>query len=108
MSGSIPVSSSIEPGLAQPVAAPADEPSTAAQSPGARAWRRFRRNRLGFISLVIFCTLVGLSLCAELIANDRPLLVRYQGEFYFPLVRDYPETAFGGDFPTATDYQDPF
>src|SRR3954471_7611526 len=109
MSGSIPVSSSIEPGLAQPVATASDHPPPAAsQSPAARAWRRFRRNRLGFISLVIFCTLVGLSLCAELVANDRPLLVRYQGEFYVPLVREYPETAFGGDFPTATDYQDPF
>jgi microcin C transport system permease protein len=108
MSGSIPASSSIEPGPARLAPAPAHVPSSTSQSPGARAWRRFRRNRLGFVSLVIFCTLVALSLCAELIANDRPLLVRHHGEFYFPLVRDYPETAFGGDLPTAADYQDPY
>ena len=48
-------------------------------SPARRAWRRFRRNKLGFYSLVVFCTLVVLSLCAELVSNDRPLLVRYEG-----------------------------
>jgi len=103
MSGSIPVSSSIEPG--PPPARPAARRS---ESPGARAWRRFKRNRLGFWSLVIFCTLVVLSLFAEVLSNDRPLLVRYDGEFYFPLVRDYPETAFGGDFATSADYLDPY
>nr|WP_081501142.1 ABC transporter permease [Melaminivora alkalimesophila] len=77
-------------------------------SPRQRAWRRFRANRLGFWSLVVFCTLVLLSLGAELVSNDRPLLVRYEGEFYFPLVRDYPETSFGGDFSTPADYLDPF
>ncbi len=77
-------------------------------SPSARGWRRFRRNRLGFVSLVIFCTLVVLSLFAEVICNDKPLLVRYNGQFYFPMVHDYPETTFGGDFPAATDYLDPY
>lgn len=76
--------------------------------PSARAWRRFRRNRLGFVSLWAFVALVLLSLCAELISNDRPLVVVYQGQTYWPLVRDYPETAFGGDFATPTDYLDPF
>jgi microcin C transport system permease protein len=52
--------------------------------------------------------LVLLSLCAELISNDRPLVVVYQGQTYWPLVRDYPETTFGGDFATPTDYLDPF
>ena len=108
MSGSIPASSSIEPVL--PAAVPARPHATLAtsQSPAARAWRRFRRNRLGFISLVIFCTLVVLSLGAELIANDRPLVVRYEGSFYFPIARDYPETTFGADFPTPPDYLDPY
>jgi microcin C transport system permease protein len=73
-----------------------------------RAWRRFRRNRLGFVSLVVFLTLVILSLFAEVISNDRPLLVRYEGRLYFPMVNSYPETTFGGDFLTETDYLDPF
>lgn len=77
-------------------------------SPSRRAWRRFRRNRLGFWSLVVFATLVVLSLFAEVLSNDKPLVVRYQGQFYFPLVQSYPETTFGGDFPTETDYHDPF
>ena len=49
-------------------------------SPSRRAWLRFKRNRLGFWSLVAFCTLVVLSLGAELISNDRPLIVRYEGQ----------------------------
>lgn len=77
-------------------------------SPSRRAWQRFRRNRLGYWSLVIFCTLVVLSLFAELLSNDRPLVVRYEGTTYFPIVQDLPETVFGGDFETPTDYLDPF
>ncbi len=52
--------------------------------------------------------LVGLSLVAELVSNERPLVVSYQGNLYWPMVRDYPETTFGGDFATPTDYLDPF
>ena len=78
------------------------------QSPATRAWQRFRRNRLGFYSLVVFCSLVLLSIFAEVLSNDRPLLVHYKSEFYFPMVKDYPETRFGGDFETTTDYLDPF
>ena len=77
-------------------------------SPSLRAWRRFRRNKLGYRSLLIFSVLVVLSLFAEVLSNDKPLLVRYQGELYFPLVRDYSEKTFGGDFDTPTDYLDPF
>jgi microcin C transport system permease protein len=73
-----------------------------------RAWRRFRRNKLGYRSLLIFSVLVVLSLFAEVLSNDKPLLVRYQDELYFPLVRDYSEKTFGGDFDTPTDYLDPF
>ena len=77
-------------------------------SPGRRAWRRFRRNKLGFWSLVVFSAMVVLSLFAEALSNDKPLVVRYEGAYYFPLVTDYPETTFGGDFHTPTDYLDPF
>jgi len=77
-------------------------------SPSARAWQRFRRNRLGFVSLVLFVVLVVLSLFAEVLSNDKPLVVRYEGTYYFPLVQDYPETVFGGDFDAPTDYLDPF
>jgi microcin C transport system permease protein len=80
----------------------------ASLSPTRRAWLRFKRNRLGYVSLVIFCTLVLLSLVAELVSNERPLVVVYQGQVYWPIVRDYPETTFGGDFATPTDYLDPF
>ena len=77
-------------------------------SPSRRAWLRFKRNRLGFWSLVVFCVLVVISLGAELVSNDRPLIVRYEGQTYFPLLKTYPETTFGGDFDTPTDYLDPF
>ncbi len=77
-------------------------------SPGRRAWRRFRRNRLGFVSLCLFSIMVVLSLFAEVVSNDKPLLVRYEGQFYVPLWKDYPEKTFGGDFATPADYLDPF
>lgn len=95
------------PGPATPVP---PHPSVPARSigPWRRAWLRFRRNRLGYWSLVLFSALVLLSLAAELVSNDRPLVVRYEGQTYFPMWRDYPETVFGGDFDTATDYLDPF
>ncbi|RZJ12335.1 MAG: ABC transporter permease [Haliea sp.] len=83
-------------------------PPAASNSPGRRAWRRFRRNPLGFWSLVLFSTMVVLSLFAEVISNDRPLVVRYEGTTYFPVLRDYSEKTFGGDFPTPADYLDPF
>lgn len=81
---------------------------TLALSPRARAWQRFKRNRLGFWSLILFVTLVVLSLFAEVISNDDPLIVHYQGKFYFPVVKTYSEKTFGGDFETETDYLDPF
>ncbi|MFN7153039.1 MAG: ABC transporter permease [Acidovorax sp.] len=77
-------------------------------SPSRRAWLRFKRNRLGYWSLLIFCTLVLVSLGAELVSNDKPLVVRYEGQTYFPMLKDYPEKTFGGDFETPTDYLDPF
>jgi microcin C transport system permease protein len=81
---------------------------TSSASPSRRAWQRFKRNRLGYWSLVVFCVLVVASLFAELLSNDRPLMVRYEGKTYFPIAQSYPETTFGGDFETATDYLDPY
>jgi len=72
-----------------------------------RRLENFKANRRGFWSLWIFLALFGASLFAEFLANDRPLLVRYDGSFYMPVLHDYPETTFGGDFPTAADYRDP-
>jgi microcin C transport system permease protein len=88
--------------------APAPLPGKGSLSPGRRAWLRFRRNRLGYVSLVLFCVIVVLSLLAEMVSNDRPLVVRYEGHFYFPVFSDYSEKTFGGDFPTPTDYLDPY
>ncbi|MEX1154007.1 ABC transporter permease [Parvibaculum sp.] len=73
-----------------------------------RRWRNFKANKRGYWSLWVFCALFFLSLFAEFIANDRPLMVAYRGDIYVPVFADYPETAFGGDFETATDYRDPF
>jgi microcin C transport system permease protein len=71
-----------------------------------RRWRNFKANRRALYSLIIFAVLFGFSLFAELIANDRPLLVQYRGDFYTPIFRFYPETAFGGDFRTEAVYRD--
>src|ERR1700736_2795464 len=67
----------------------------------------FGRNRRGFWSLWIFLSLFFIPLFAEFIANDRPIVVRYEGAWYFPVFTDYPETTFGGEFPTPADYRDP-
>lgn len=68
---------------------------------------RFKKNKLGFRCFILFTIIFILSLAAEFIANDKPLLVKYQDSFYFPVFKDYPETTYGGIFETATDYQDP-
>jgi len=73
-----------------------------------RRWQSFRANRRGWWSLWIFLVLFTLSLFAELIANDRPLLVRFDGQWYLPVLREYAETTFGGELPTAADYRDPY
>ena len=83
-------------------------PTSPQMSPARRAWLRFKHNRLGYGSLLIFVVFVALSLCAEFLSNDKPLLVRYQGHWYFPVVQTLPEKVFGGDFETPTDYLDPF
>ena len=73
-----------------------------------RRLRNFRANKRGYWSFWIFLVLFGVSLFAEFIANDKPLLVRYDGAFYIPIFKAYPETAFGGDFETEAEYRDPF
>lgn len=77
-------------------------------SPTRRAWRRFRRLRRAYISLWLFSILFVLSLCAGVLSNDRPLMVHYQGQNYYPVLFSYNETQFGGDFDTPADYLDPF
>ncbi len=77
-------------------------------SPNQRAWARFKRNRLGYASLWVFGVLLTIATFAELFSNERPLVARYQGEWLLPILTNPPETRFGGDFLTATDWHDPF
>ncbi len=96
------------------------EQPTSPPPPAARLWGRrlsrlnqrrlenFRRNRRGYWSNWIFWILFVLSLPAEFIANDRPLMVNHDGQLYFPVLFTYPETVFGGDFETEAEYRDPF
>ncbi|MDY7027091.1 MAG: ABC transporter permease [Spirochaetota bacterium] len=69
---------------------------------------RFKRHKRGYISFWIFIVIFGLSLFAEVIANDQPLLIGYEGRLFFPLFREYSEAAFGGEFEMAADYRDPY
>lgn len=73
-----------------------------------RRLRNFRRNDRAFWSLMIFSALFLVTLFAEFLANDKPLIVSYDGGYYFPVVKSYPETTFGGEFATEADYKDPF
>lgn len=73
-----------------------------------RKWQRFDKNRRAKYSLIILGVILLLSLLAEVIANDKPLLLSYQGKIYLPWLVEYQETEFGGDFPTAADYKDPY
>ncbi len=72
-----------------------------------RRWHNFTRNRRAYWSLWIFAILFGISLFAEFVANDKPILVNYRGEYFMPIFKFYPETAFGGDFQTEAVYRDP-
>jgi microcin C transport system permease protein len=73
-----------------------------------RRWQRFKTNRRGYYSLLIFIVLFTLSLFAEVLSNNKPLLVKYEGDLYFPIITSYAETTFGGDFETEANYRDPF
>ncbi|MBX9754939.1 MAG: ABC transporter permease [Pseudomonadaceae bacterium] len=73
-----------------------------------RRFTRFKANKRGWWSLWLFMALFTLSLGAELIANDKPLLLEYQGDWYFPIAKRYPETVFGGEFPLESNYKSPY
>jgi microcin C transport system permease protein len=73
-----------------------------------RRWQNFKANRRGYWSFWIFMVLFTISLFANFIANDKPLVVKYDGRLYWPVISDYSETTFGGDFETAADYRDPY
>ena len=89
-------------------AASAPAPPRVSLSPNQRAWARFKRNRLGFVSLIVFAVVLLLTTFAELVSSDRPLVARFNGEWFFPVVNNPPETRFGGDFKSQTDWHDPF
>lgn len=71
-----------------------------------RRWRRFRQNKRGYYSLILFSILFITSLFAEGLSNDKPFFISYQGHWFMPIVKEYPETTFGGDFETEADYRD--
>ena len=73
-----------------------------------RRWRSFKAHRRGFWSLWIFLLLFFISLFAEFVANDKPVLIYYNSSIYFPILKAHPETVFGGEFETEADYRDPF
>jgi microcin C transport system permease protein len=87
---------------------PAITPGTPSVSPGRRIWLRFRQSRRGYWSLVIFIVLFAMSLAAELLSNDKPLVARYNGKIIFPIAQTYSERSFGGDFDSPADFLDPF
>lgn len=73
-----------------------------------RRMAQFKANKRGYVSFWIFLVLFIVTLFAEFIANDKPLLVKYEDHFYYPIFVQYPETTFGGEFETETNYRDPF
>ena len=73
-----------------------------------RRLQNFKSNKRGFYSFWIFSFLFIVSIFADFIANDKPLLIKFDQEYYFPIINDYPETIFGGDFETEADYRDPY
>lgn len=73
-----------------------------------RRLAQFKANKRGYWSLWIFLFLFLICLGAEFVANDKPLFLKYEGDFYTPIFQSYPETTFGGDFETEADYRDPF
>jgi microcin C transport system permease protein len=73
-----------------------------------RRWQNFTANRRGWWSLWIFLCLFTITLFAEFVSNDKPLLIKFDNEYYMPILVSYPETTFGGEFETATEYRDPY
>lgn len=73
-----------------------------------RRWMQFKQNKRGFYSLLIFVVFFFITLFAEFIANDKPLIIKYEDRYYFPVFMVYSETEFGGDFLTEAEYRDPY
>lgn len=71
-------------------------------------WNKFKANKRGFYAFIIFCIVLVFTSMADFVANDKPIVVRYNGDWYFPVFKEYPETVFGGSFKTAADYKDPY
>jgi microcin C transport system permease protein len=88
-------------------AAPA-QPAVKPLSPNQRAWARFKRHRIGYVSLWIFVVMLVLATFAELISNDRPIVAKINGQWYAPMFNNPTEKALGGDFGTGTDWKDPY
>lgn len=104
------MSGAVHPASAPDGATPPATPAAAAprwQSPNRRAWARFRRNRLGYVSLWLFAVLLLVATAAELFSNDKPFVAWINGKTWFPIVDNPPEKALGGDFATPTDWKDP-
>jgi microcin C transport system permease protein len=98
------MSAVLEPSLLPASPAPVANP----MSPNQRAWARFKRNRVGYVSLLIFAALLLVTTLAELISNERPVLARINGQWSSPLLSNPTEKSLGGDFATPTDWKDPF
>ncbi|MET0314398.1 MAG: ABC transporter permease [Hansschlegelia sp.] len=94
--------------LASPAAQPVPAPRRGLSPINRRRLANFRANKRGYWSFLAFMLIFVVSLFAELIANDKPFLVKYDDAFYFPAFKSYSETTFGGDFDTEADYRDPY
>jgi microcin C transport system permease protein len=70
-------------------------------------WQKFKKNKRGYYSLIIFSIIFVITLFAEIIANDKPLIVKYKDDYYFPLIKNYSEQHFGGQLKTYANYRDP-
>ncbi|HEU0204580.1 MAG TPA: ABC transporter permease [Burkholderiaceae bacterium] len=88
-------------------APPQAVPAAVSLSPNQRAWLRFKRNRLGYVSLWVFAVMLVVATLAEIVSNDRPIVARIDGRWYAPMFWNPPEQAIGGDFATPTDWKDP-
>ena len=73
-----------------------------------RRYSNFKSNKRGWYSFWIFSFLFIVSIFADFISNDKPLLIKYDQDYYYPILHAYPETIFGGDFETEADYRDPY
>ncbi|WP_213765217.1 ABC transporter permease [Caballeronia sp. dw_19] len=107
MSSSTPVSSSTA-WTAETAGGLASQAQPPSISPGKRIWLRFKAQRLGYWSTILFASLFLISLLGEVIANDKPLVIQYEGQYYFPIFKNYSEKTFGGDFPARANYLDPY